>query len=72
MSQLRSFAKGLHSHKGIRIKDWLWLSMCKVVPNSVARFRLLDGSCFDYPLRSDVVRMLYWGRFENSEIAFVR
>jgi FkbM family methyltransferase len=45
--------------------------ICLISPNKIASFILLDGSRFNYPLKSAIGRSLYSGGFETAELEFL-
>ncbi|BAY33767.1 methyltransferase FkbM family protein [Nostoc carneum NIES-2107] len=55
-----------------RIKLYLWQIICWIQPNTIKTFTLIDGSRFDYSLKSALGQALFIQSFETSEIEFVR
>ena len=54
------------------VKYAIWSIKVTFSQHDFIRFKLIDGSLLDYPLRTSIAKMLFLGNFENSEIAFVR
>ncbi len=50
----------------------IWEIRCIAAPNRCATFRLVDGSRFDYPIKSAIGYGLSMAAFETAEIAFMR
>ncbi|NJL10297.1 MAG: FkbM family methyltransferase [Calothrix sp. SM1_7_51] len=55
-----------------RIAFYFWHFLCLIKPNAVKEFKLMDGSRFNYPLKSVLGLGLFINSFEASEIEFVR
>jgi len=55
-----------------RLLDYIWQLKSAIWKNKFVTFTLVDGSQFDYPLRSAIGRSLFTRRFEVAELAFVR
>lgn len=55
-----------------RIIFYKWQFLCFIKPDQMYSFTLIDGSRFDYPLKSAVGCSLFINNFETTEIEFVR
>jgi FkbM family methyltransferase len=54
-----------------RLMLYPWQLKCWLLPNNIASFRLIDGSKFNYPLKSTIGRILFAGNFEKAEIQYI-